>query len=345
MKHENYLARCIQLAKSGKGAVSPNPLVGCVIVHNDKIIGEGFHQKYGESHAEVNAINAVKDKSLLKESTLYVNLEPCSHFGKTPPCADLIITHQIPKVVVGCLDPNPKVAGQGIAKLKEAGVEVILNVLEAEARELNRRFITCQEKSRPYIILKWAQSSDGFIDIKRTANDKGIAWMSQPETKNLVHQWRSEEDAILVGWKTIAVDNPKLKLRNVKGKNPVRIVIDPFLTLDYTAFHVGDYKSKTIVFTKKQGINSGELLSFVNLRDLYINQILDLLLEQNIQSVIIEGGKTTLLSFINENLWDEARIITGINELKEGVKAPKIKGNLLHDFMYGKDKINIFRND
>lgn len=337
------MQRCLQLAKMGIGNVAPNPMVGSVIVFEDKIIGEGYHQKYGEAHAEVNAINSVKDKSLLEKSTIYVNLEPCSHFGKTPPCANLIVEKKIPRVVIGCLDSNVDVAGKGIEKLKSAGIEVEINILEKECRELNIRFFTFHEKKRPYVILKWAQSADGFIDVKRTNQQKGIVWMSQPETKKLVHQWRHEEAGILVGWKTIATDNPELTCREVIGKNPIRIVIDQDLRLDYTAFKVGNRSTPTIVLTKKEAV-AGAGLEFINPSNFSIAEILNSLHQQKIQSVIIEGGKTTIENFITSGIWDEARIIQGITTISEGELAPKISGTTISENKFGKDLIRIVKN-
>ncbi len=236
---ELFIQRTFELAQSGIGQVSPNPRVGAVVVHDEKIIGEGWHKKYGEAHAEVNAIHSVKDQSLLQESTIYVNLEPCSHFGKTPPCADLLIRHQVKKVVVCNNDPNPLVSGQGIAKLLNAGIEVVTGVLETEGRKLNKRFFTFVEKQRPYIILKWAQTVDGFV-ARENYESK---WISNDFSRQLVHQWRSEEDAVLVGTKTAAHDNPKLDVRDWSGRNPVRVVIDRFLRLSAT-LHLFNKKQK-----------------------------------------------------------------------------------------------------
>ena len=342
--HEKYMNRCLQLAKLGIGNVAPNPMVGSVIVCDNKIIGEGYHQKYGEAHAEVNAINSVKDQSLLLRSTIYVNLEPCSHFGKTPPCANMIIEKKIPRVVIGCVDSNIEVAGKGIEKLKAAGIDVVTHILEKECRELNKRFFTYHEKKRPYIILKWAQSADGFIDINRSKNQKGIVWMSQPETKTLVHQWRHEAAGILVGWKTIATDNPELTCREIVGKNPTRIVIDQDLRLDYTAFKIGDYSTPTIILTKKVAAAGAEL-QFINPVDFSIHEILNSLYQQKIQSIIIEGGKTTIQNFITSGIWDEARIIKGINKIEIGEKAPEINGKTEQEFQFGKDTICIVKND
>lgn len=341
--HEQYMRRCFQLALLGKGTVAPNPLVGSVIVYKDKIIGEGYHMKYGEAHAEVNAVKSVSDMSLLTDSTLYVNLEPCAHHGKTPPCADLIVANKIPRVVIGCVDSFSEVSGKGIEKLRAAGIDVTVGILEKESRELNQRFFTFHEKKRPFVILKWAQSQDGFIDIKRTPNQKGIVWISEPDTKKIVHQWRHEEDAILVGWKTIATDNPQLTCREVSGKNPIRIVIDPDLRLDYSAFHVGDRKTKTIILTSKNATGDSQL-QFISPDDFSTKSILKKLWELNIQSVIIEGGKTTLHHFISSKIWDEARIITGKKNLHQGEPAPSLKNEIIQSFNFGNDQIQILKN-
>jgi len=341
--HEQYMQRCIDLAKKGNGYTAPNPLVGSVIVYENKIIGEGFHQKYGMPHAEVNAINAVSDVSLLEKSTLYVNLEPCAHFGKTPPCSNLIIEKKIPNVVIGCSDPFLEVAGKGIEKLKKAGINVITDVLKTESRDLNKRFFTFHEKNRPYVILKWAQSADGFIDIDRSSGKKGIFWLSEPETKTLVHRWRHEEAAILVGWKTIANDNPELTCREIPGNNPLRLVIDPDLRLDYTAFKVGDHTTPTLIFTKKNALSAPQL-KFVTTNDFSIPSILKILHEQSVLSVIIEGGKTTIEEFIASGIWDEARIITGNKKIKEGVLAPKINGKEIENYFFGNDQIKTLKN-
>ena len=341
--HESYMRRCFQLAEKGKGFVAPNPLVGSVIVHNNQIIGEGYHMLYGHAHAEVNAVNHVTDKSLLKDSTLYVNLEPCAHHGKTPPCADMIVAHKIPRVVIGCVDSFSAVSGKGIEKLRAAGIDVTVGVLEKESRELNARFFTFHEKKRPYVILKWAQSADGFIDINRAPHQTGIAWITEPATKTLVHQWRHEEAGILVGWKTVANDNPNLTCREVPGNDPVRIVIDESLRLDYNAFHLGDRKAKTVVLTSKK-VTGDALLQFVNPADFSIPAILESLWQLNIQSVIIEGGKTTLLHFIESNTWDEARILTGQKKLIDGKTAPEISGKSYADFYFGTDHIQILKH-
>ena len=334
------MKRCIELASKGISHVSPNPLVGSVIVYNGKIIGEGYHQNYGKEHAEVNAISSVKDKSLLPKSTIYVNLEPCSHFGKTPPCANLIIEHKIPKVVIGSIDSFSKVSGKGIDRMKNAGIEVEVGVLEKESRELNKRFFTFQEKKRPYIIIKWAESKDGYIAPK---NQTEPFWMTSSESKKLVHKWRAEETAILVGRVTAEKDNPSLTVRDVEGKNPIRIVIDKDLKLS-TDLNLFNNDSETIVFnaikSEKNDTNRFIKIDFSNL----IKSTLNELYKQNIQSLIIEGGSKTIQSFIDENMWDEARIFTTKKELKDGVKAPNIKVEIISKEEISGDVLEILFN-
>lgn len=342
-EHQKFMERCLFLAQLGAGNVAPNPLVGSVVVCDGKIIGEGYHEQYGQAHAEVNAIRSVKDKSLLKKSTIYVNLEPCAHFGKTPPCADLIVTSEIPRVVIGCIDSYSEVAGKGIERMCHAGIEVIVGVAEAESLDLNRRFFTFHTKKRPYVILKWAQSLDGFIDIDRSNGKKGIVWITQPETQVLVHKWRHEEAAILVGKNTIATDNPSLTCRAFDGNSPVRIVIDQKMRLDYGGFKVGDRSVKTYILTEKEIVSSGQL-EFIRVVDFSISGILNVLYKLNIQSVIIEGGKTTLNHFIASGYWDEARILTGINTLKDGIKAPSIEGEIISSLQVGKDHLKTIRH-
>lgn len=322
-EEEIYITRCIELAKNGFSQVSPNPIVGAVIVHNGKIIGEGYHSKCGCAHAEVNAINSVKDRHLLKESTIYVSLEPCSHYGKTPPCADLIIENKIPKVVIGCIDPFSKVAGKGIEKLRSAGIEVKVGILEKECINIIKRFITFNTQHRPYIILKWAESADGFIDVKRT--DGAPIILSSPLANMCVHKLRSEVDSIMVGTHTALLDNPSLNVRNWHGKNPTRIVIDRELKLP-KHLHLFDGNIKTFVFTEK------EKTSFPNIEYITIKfqldiipQILNVLHEQKVQSLLVEGGSVLLQSFINSDIWDEIRIEKTSVLLYNGVKAPEIK--------------------
>ncbi len=333
----NFMKRCIELASKAIGYTSPNPMVGSVIVYDGDIIGEGYHEKYGEAHAEVNAINSVKDKSLLPKSTLYVNLEPCAHFGKTPPCSNLIIEHEIPKVVIGCVDTFSEVAGKGIQKMKDAGIEVVVGVLESESRELNKRFFTFHEKKRPYIILKWAESQDGYIAPK---NQTEPFWMTSSESKKLVHKWRAEEDAILVGRITAEKDNPSLTAREVEGKNPTRIVIDKDLKLD-TSLNLFNSEAETLIFNsiKSEEIDTNNYIK-INFNSL-IENILEELYKQNIQSVIIEGGSTTLQSFFDANMWNEARIFTANKALTEGVKAPNIKGEITSTTNIDEDELEI----
>jgi diaminohydroxyphosphoribosylaminopyrimidine deaminase/5-amino-6-(5-phosphoribosylamino)uracil reductase len=320
--NEKYIRRCIELAKNGFGTTYPNPLVGSVIVCNNKIIGEGWHKKSGEAHAEVNAVNSVKDKSLLKKATIYVSLEPCSHFGKTAPCCDLIIENEIPNVVIGTVDPNIKVAGNGIKKLIEAGKKVTVGILEAECNELNKRFFTFHQKKRPYVILKWAESQDGFIAPLSKSEQKPV-WITNEFSRQLVHKWRSEEQAILVGTKTAIDDNPKLDVRDWSGKNPIRIVLDQNNRISKDS-HIFDNQVKTIIFTNSLTSINTENTTFevLDFKQNLGEQILNVLYKHQIQSVIIEGGSQTLQTFIDENLWDEARIFIGNNSFKNGTKAP-----------------------
>lgn len=334
---EFFMQRCIELASKAMGCASPNPMVGSVIVYNNKIIGEGYHEKYGSHHAEVNAINSVKDKSLLFKSTLYVNLEPCAHFGKTPPCSDLIIQNKIPEVVIGCVDTFSEVSGKGIERMRSVGIDVKVGVLENESRELNKRFFTFHEKKRPYIILKWAESKDGFIAPK---NQTKPFWMTSSESKKLAHKWRAEEDAILVGRITAEKDNPSLTVREVEGSNPIRIIIDKDLKLS-ADFNLFNNDAKTIVFNqlKSEENNSNNYIK-INFNNLTKN-ILQELHKQNIQSIIIEGGTKTLQSFIDKNLWDEARIFTTKKTLTEGVKPPTIEGEIISEDETGGDRFKI----
>jgi diaminohydroxyphosphoribosylaminopyrimidine deaminase/5-amino-6-(5-phosphoribosylamino)uracil reductase len=339
---ELYMQRCFDLAVKGLGNVAPNPLVGSVIVHQDKIIGEGYHQKYGEAHAEVNAVNSVPEnlKYLLPNSTLYVNLEPCSHHGKTPPCADMIISKRIPKVVISCLDPNPLVSGRGMQKLKDAGVEVITGVLQNEGAFLNRRFFTFHTAHRPYIILKWAQSQHRIMAPEGNRQQ----WLSGPEAKLLSHQWRSEETAILVGKNTVEADDPELTVRLVTGKNPIRITIDKNLSLPLKLKIFRD-DVPVYIFNRLESKTAGNLV-FVKL-DFEKNveeQIANHLYQKGIQSLIVEGGPATLKHFIKSKLWDEARVFNTPNPLQEGKKSPAIAGQFLSEEMVGKDKLIVLLN-
>jgi diaminohydroxyphosphoribosylaminopyrimidine deaminase/5-amino-6-(5-phosphoribosylamino)uracil reductase len=345
-QHEIYMQRCLQLARLGAGYVSPNPMVGAVVVHQDKIIGEGYHQKYGQPHAEVNAVNQVFDnypnaEELLKQSTIYVSLEPCAHYGKTPPCADLIIKHRIPNVVVGCRDPFVQVDGKGIEKLKQAGVAVTVGVMEQACRELNKRFFTRVQQQRPYIILKWAQTADGFF---APANGNQF-WITGPQSRRLVHKWRTEEDAILVGKNTARIDNPQLNVRNWQGKSPKRVVIDRNLELD-TSLHLFDNSVETIVFNavKTDFVNKVKYIALEDFNYYVPQYIIYQLYLQDIQSVIIEGGANTLSQFIESELWDEARIFTGEAILGNGIKAPVCSGKHAQKTDVGPDSLQIIYN-
>ncbi len=340
--------RCIELAKNGLGTTAPNPMVGCTIIHNKKIIGEGYTSPYGGAHAEVNAVNAIKDKSLLSQSTLYVTLEPCAHFGKTPPCVNLILEHKIPKVVIGLQDPNKKVEGKSIQLLKDSGCEVILGVLENECRKHHKRFLTFQEKQRPYIILKWAETLDGYIAPShqlREDNPKPL-WITNTYSKQLVHQWRGEEQAILAGTTTALADNPKLTVRYWKSKNPIRVVIDKGLKIpsNYCLF---DNSVKTIVITSVNDDNrylKGVIYAVTKFKNLP-QEICEILYQHEINSIIIEGGTKTLQSFINMNLWDEARVFKGKTSFIKGTKAPEISGNQLVSKKLFDDTLTIVTND
>ena len=346
--HEKYIKRCINLAQNGLGTTFPNPMVGSVIVYENQIIGEGWHKKAGEPHAEVNAIRSVKDKSLLKKATIYVSLEPCSHFGKTPPCCDLIIEHQIPNVVVGTVDPNEKVAGNGIKKLIAAGANVTVGVLEKECNELNKRFFTFHQQKRPYIILKWAQSQDGFLSPeKEIEQDRKPVWITNAYSRQLVHKWRSEEQAILAGTQTVIDDNPKLNTRDWSGNNPVRVVLDQNNRIPKDSF-IFDSTVKTIVFTKSETNLSAENTNFevIDFNQNIIPQILAVLHQNQIQSIIIEGGLQTLQSFIDENIWDEARIFIGNISFEKGTKAPMIQmKNPIKTYIQSDELLNIRNHD
>lgn len=333
MNHAYYMQRCLDLAIKGLGHVAPNPMVGSVIVHDGKIIGEGYHMQYGGPHAEVNAIKNVETQyftssaAMLQNSTLYVNLEPCSHYGKTPPCADLILTKKIPCVVIGSYDPNPQVAGKGIQRLRDAGVEVITEVLKQESDWLNKRFLTFHTKQRPYIFLKWAQSKDGFIAPE---GNKQV-WLTNAASKQLVHQWRSEEQAVMVGKNTILADNPQLTVREWQGKNPLRVTIDRNLELPST-LHLFNDAAPSLLFNsikdEKQGNVEWVKIDFTAEVE---EQILTALYERNIQSLIIEGGAKLLNTFIQKGLWDEAQIFTTATVFGSGIKAPNVNGTTVDE--------------
>ena len=322
--------RCLQLAKNGAGFTKPNPLVGAVIVHNDKIIGEGFHRHFGEAHAEVNAVNSVKDKSLLAQSAMYVSLEPCAHYGKTPPCTELIVSYGIPRVIIATTDPNPKIAGKGIEILKNNGVSVTIGLLEHEARELNKIFFVNQMYKRPFVMLKWAQSADGFMDLNRTIHDaKQPVQISNIITQSIVHKFRSELQGIIVGTNTALLDNPQLTSRKWFGYNPTRIVIDRENKIPPHSA-IFNNAAPTIVFTAMdpKDRTGKKLAKFIEIdfsKDVIL-QVLNHLYNEKVYSVLIEGGAALLQSFIEKNLWDEAFVETSAKKFISGVKAPDIQG-------------------
>lgn len=342
---EIYMSRCIELASLGAGEVAPNPMVGSIIVHNGIIKGEGFHQKYGDAHAEVNAIASVKDHALLSSSVMYVTLEPCAHFGKTPPCADLIIRNNIPKVVIGTSDPFTEVAGKGIEKLRNAGVEVKVGVLEKECRDLNRRFFTFHLNKRPYVILKWAQTADGYIDTDRTFSEFGQpTWITGNMALRLVHKLRTEESAIMVGTFTAEKDNPHLNIRHWSGNNPIRVLIDKNLRLQ-PHLNLFDNTVTTLVFNAQKNEQS-EKTSWIKIdfEKNIIPQILDELYRQNVLSLIVEGGRQLIESFSGAGLWDEMQVFTGNRFFAGGVKAPLTSGMLAAEEWLDTDNLKIFRN-
>lgn len=342
---ERFMLRCIELAQSAQGLTYPNPMVGSVIVHDGQIIGEGYHRKAGEPHAEVNAIASVKHRELLKDSTLYVCLEPCAHFGRTPPCAQLIIDTQIPRVVVGCIDTFSKVSGKGIEMLQKAGIEVVTGILEKECRHLNRRFFTFHEKNRPFVILKWAESADGFVDAKRDANEAPV-WLTDEDCRRLVHKQRAEEQAIMIGVNTANMDNPSLTARLWSGNQPLRIVVDPHLRADrnLTLFNDG---GKTLVINGLKDTIEGN----TEYRRIDFSggeapeKILQLLYEMNIQSVIIEGGPTTLNAFIEHSLWDEAYVYRSAIQLGAGVAAPKLSASPINCKSVNSNILHFYSNN
>ena len=336
---EKIMLRCLELARKGKQKVTPNPMVGSVIVFDGKIIGEGYHKKYKGKHAEINAIESVQDKSLLKKSTLYVNLEPCNHFGNTPPCTQAIILNKIKKVVIGSLDPNKKARG-GMSVLKENGVDVEFGVLNKKCEYLNRRFYTYQLKKRPYIILKWAQTLDGFIALNNPLQNNPLQ-ISCRESKKLLHQWRAEEDAILIGKKTALLDNPLLTTRYYNGKNPVKVLLDNNLEVqrENNIFKTG----KTLVFNKIQS-NKGQI-EHIKLDSSYnLDDVLSYLYKKNILSIIIEGGRNVLDSFISKKIWDEAKVFTSNKKLKYGLQAPTINKKQKCSKLIGIDTLKIYFN-
>lgn len=338
---EIYIQRCFDLAVQGLGSVAPNPMVGSVIVKDNNIIGEGYHKNFGGPHAEVNAIHSVQNQELLEGSTVYVNLEPCSHFGKTPPCADLLIEKKVAKVVCSNGDPNPLVAGKGFGKLRAAGIEVIENVFSNEGRWLNRRFFTFIEKQRPYIILKFAETTDGFI----ARSDFSSKWISNEISRTLVHKWRTEEAAILVGYQTALHDNPALTSRQWTGKNPVRCVIDKDLTLS-SGHLLLDQSTPTIVFNQKKNEQIGQT-KFMKLdtERPVVNEIVEKLATEKLSSLIVEGGSKTISAFLESDLWDEIRVFKSKVTFGSGIKAPQIRGNLVSREYIAGDEVSLYLNN
>lgn len=316
-----FMRRAMELATRGIGSVSPNPMVGCVIVHEGRVIGEGWHERYGQAHAEVNAVQRVEDHELLKTSTAYVSLEPCAHFGKTPPCADLLVRVGMQRVVISNIDPNPLVAGKGIEKLRMAGIELSVGSLEQEGRELNRRFFTMIQRHRPYIILKWAQTADGFM-----AREDGTSkWISNVYARQLTHKWRTEEDAVLVGTKTAALDNPQLTARDWKGRNPSRIVIDRNMVLS-RELKLFDGSAPTLRYNQKfTEIRSNETCVKIEGQD-FLRGMMTNLYERKVQSLIVEGGPETLNKFVTAGLWDEVRMFVAPVRFGKGLRAPQPAG-------------------
>lgn len=336
-KNQSFMRRALELAENGRGNVSPNPMVGCVIVYEDRIIGEGYHEIYGGPHAEVNAVDSVENQELLKTSTVYVTLEPCAHWGKTPPCANLLVEKQVKNVVIAAVDSNPLVGGKGIEILRNAGIQVEAGLLEKEARWHNRRFFTQIEKNRPYVILKWAQTYDGFV----ARNDFTSQWISGPQSRQLVHKWRAEEDAILVGKNTALYDNPSLTVRDWVGKNPLRIVLDSRLELS-ESLNLFDGTAPTICFNSIKS-ETLENLDFVNLGDNFsISAILKDLQKRKIQSLIVEGGSSVLSQFIQSGLWDEARVFTGKAKFGAGIPAPKLNQNPTETLHIREDLLTVY---
>lgn len=336
--HETYMMRCLELAKNGLGSTYPNPLVGCVIVYKGEIIGEGWHQEAGRAHAEVNAINAVQRQELLPLATLYVNLEPCSHYGRTPPCSDLIVAKKIKKVVIGSVDINEKVSGTGIARLEKSGVEVVTGVLESECEFLNRRFFTFHRHQRPYVILKWAQTADAYIFPEATQKG-GPVWISNPYSQLRVHQWRSQEGSILVGKNTVLQDDPRLNTREYKGLSPVRLVIDRNLDIPENR-QVYDQQQETIVYNAlKEGLDGKVKFVKIDFGKGVISQILVHLHASGLQSLIVEGGAYTLNEFIREGLWDEARVFYSDIRFEKGIEAPVLRSCFVREEKIRNDRL------
>lgn len=338
-----YMQRCLQLAAHGVYTTAPNPMVGCVIVHQNRIVGEGWHQKAGEPHAEVVAINSVKNHEILPECTLYVNLEPCAHHGRTPPCASLIVQKKIPRVVVACTDPNPLVAGNGIKLLQENGVVVELGVLQNEALALNRKFIVYHHQKRPYITLKWAQTADGFMDKLRTTGETGSFAISGPQAAVWVHQQRAKHMGILIGANTVSIDNPKLTVRHVPGSNPVRLVLDPKNRTPKTAKIFVD-GNETWQFVAHQNVDNKAQQICISSAD-FLHESINEMYKRGMQSVLVEGGAQTLKHFLAANLWDEVYVLIAQKTLGSGLPAPQLPTGIMHQNQLGNDKhLTIYRN-
>lgn len=345
VQHLQYMQRAIAIAKKGTRQAYPNPSVGAIVVCNGVIIGEGYTNAYGGSHAEVNAINSVKDQSLLSKATLYVTLEPCSHYGKTPPCANLIVAKQIPKIYIGCVDTFSKVAGKGIQLLLASGCEVHVGVLEEECEELHKRFFTFHNKKRPYVLLKWAETRDGFIDKDRTVTayeEAQPTWISNELSRQKVHQIRAQEHAILVGTNTALKDNPTLTTRSFGGESPVRILIDKSLKVPQS-YHLYNGAVKTLVFTEQEATHEHVIFKKINFNENILSQLLTALYEENIQSVLVEGGRQLLTTFIAQKLWDEAKVFVGDSLFESGVLAPELEGELVRIQHFGEDFLKHYR--
>jgi len=340
-----FIRRCLELALKAEGLTYPNPLVGSVIVHEGKIVGEGFHLTAGGPHAEVIAINSVADKAVLKFSTLYVNLEPCSHFGKTPPCTDLIISNAIPRVVIGTSDTSEKVSGKGLRALRDAGCEAVVGVAEEECRLINRRFFTFNEKRRPYITLKWAQSADGFLDFIRSEDQKtGPNWITGKPERVLVHKWRACEQSILVGAGTVRVDNPRINVREWKGLDPFKIILSSTGSVNKKSA-LFESNSKVVIFTNDMDMDYENAVTVKLNNSLPSSfQVAEYLYHEGIQSLFIEGGAKVLNHFISTGLWDEARIFTGMSHFNGGVKAPSIEGVLSNRMVFNGSSLETYLN-
>ncbi|MBO6118228.1 MAG: bifunctional diaminohydroxyphosphoribosylaminopyrimidine deaminase/5-amino-6-(5-phosphoribosylamino)uracil reductase RibD [Bacteroidales bacterium] len=345
-----FMQRCFALAQKGAGSVAPNPMVGAVVVVDNQIIGEGYHKQFGKAHAEVNAVNSVENKELLQQATVYVSLEPCSHYGKTPPCAELLINSKIKRCVIANTDPNPKVAGKGIQMLQDAGIEVVCGVEKEQGRYLNRRFFCFQEKKRPYIILKTAQSLEGYIDINpegTAVKDRQKYWLTNDAAKVLVHRMRAENDAFLVGANTVLNDDCQLNVRYIQGRNPIRAVYDRDLNLPHS-LNFFDGTQKTIIFNNLRGEKASSSLQYVKINNQsgYLQQIIDSLYLEGVSSLVVEGGRKTLQAFLDSGLWDEAVVFTSNVLFNKGIKNPVIDSRLKASTSWVSDnRIDIYYND